>query len=90
MVAIGEHVRSDGTAVQPGVYRVVGTGNEVTLLQVADDDGRRRHTGEIVRVSATAFETEFDTAPDPDAGIAPQAWIRNAVQGVYWSIRRFL
>ncbi|GAB3683471.1 hypothetical protein GCM10028857_11080 [Salinarchaeum chitinilyticum] len=89
MAAIGDHVRSDGTAVSPGVYRVVGTGDEVTLLRVADPDGRRRHTGELIHVSVAALDTDFEPTADPDAGIAPRARIRNAVQGLYWSVRRF-
>jgi hypothetical protein len=48
---VGDHYHADGDRVEPGVYRVVGTGAEVALLRVADADGRRAHTGEFVHVA---------------------------------------
>lgn len=89
MAETGEHVRPTGASVTPGVYRVVGASDDVTLLRVADDAGRRRHTGELAYVSTAALKRDFEPAADPDSGITPRAWIRNAVQGMYWSVRRF-
>ncbi|WP_248515496.1 hypothetical protein [Salinarchaeum laminariae] len=87
MPEIGEHYRSDGASVRPGVYRIVGTSDGVTLLRVADDRGRRRHTGEILYVAAATIDEEFEPVGDPDAGFAPRASVRNAIQGLYWSVR---
>lgn len=65
-----DHVRPvEGTAVDPGVYRVVGRPDEdVVLLEVADADGSRVHTGHLERVPSTTFGTAFESAPNPDAG----------------------
>ncbi len=76
----GDHYRptptaSDATA-QRGVYRVVGTGDPVTLLRVADKDGRRQHTGETVRVDRAVLAEQFEPADDPDAGFSPLRWLR--------------
>ncbi|QIB72785.1 hypothetical protein G3I44_01970 [Halogeometricum borinquense] len=44
--AVYDHYRADDAAVSDGVYRVVGTDDEtVTLLRVADADGRRSNVG---------------------------------------------
>lgn len=97
-VAVGEHYRAiasaheDGIAASEasgGVYRVVGAGDPVALLRVTDGDGRRRHTGELVRVSPDAFDDAFDPAIDPDAGLSPVRGVRNQLQGLYWAVRRF-
>lgn len=90
MAAIGEHYRPVEATHPAGIYRVVGTSNEVTLLQVANADGRRRHTGELIHVSAATIEEAFEPASDPDAGLRPIGRIRNQLQGLYWSVRRFL
>lgn len=66
-----DHVRAtDQSPVAPGVYRVVGTGDPVTLVRVADDDGRRRNTGEVVSVPAATLSASFDPAENPDRGFA--------------------
>jgi len=87
MVEVGDHYRpGDGGAV----YRVVGTGEPVALLRVTDADGRRAHTGDLRRVAEEELESEFASAGDPDAGLSPVSAVRNALQGLYWSVRRFL
>lgn len=69
--AIYDHVRTtDDAPVQSGVYRVVGVGEEVTLLRVADASGRRQNTGEVVTVAAETV-AEFETADNPDIGFSP-------------------
>lgn len=88
---VGHHYRptaaaSAGTA-ERGVYRVVGTGERVTLLLVADRNGRRRHTGETVRVDRDVLSEQFEPAENPDAGVSPLAWLRGLVQGLVWSVR---
>jgi hypothetical protein len=88
---VGHHYRptaaaSAGTA-ERGVYRVVGTGERVTLLLVADRNGRRRHTGETVRVDRDVLSEQFESAENPDAGVSPLAWLRGLVQGLVWSVR---
>lgn len=65
-----DHVRVDADGPIPaGIYRVVGTGAEVTLLQVGDSDGRRVTTGEVVHVAQTSVE-QFETAENPDSGVS--------------------
>lgn len=90
-VEVGEHYRPTPSAAaataERGVYRVVGAGERVTLLRVADRNGRRRHTGETVRVDRDVLAEQFDPADDPDAGFSPTAWLRGLVQGLVWSVR---
>ncbi|PSQ41942.1 hypothetical protein BRD17_09885 [Halobacteriales archaeon SW_7_68_16] len=53
---------------QRGVYRVVGTGDPVALLRVADATADRVHTGELVRVERSSRERPrrgADTAGRP-------------------------
>ncbi|WP_132058322.1 hypothetical protein [Halorussus amylolyticus] len=88
MATVGDHYRPTADDRTPGVYRVVGASEEVTLLRVAD--GRRRHTGEIRRVPSRALDAEFERADDPDAGLSPVSLARNVLQGLYWQIRQFL
>lgn len=90
-VTVGEHYRpteaaADATAIR-GVYRVVGAGDRVTLLRVADEQGRRRHTGETVRVDRAVLAEQFESADDPDAGFSPLRWLRGQIQGLVWSVR---
>jgi len=90
-VEVGDHYRptesaSEATA-QRGVYCVVGIGNPVTLLRVADTDGRRRHTGKIVRIDRQVLAARFEPADDPDAGFSPLRWLRGLLQGLVWSVR---
>lgn len=85
------HYRPTGdTDHSPGVYRVVGTGDPVALLEVADAEGTRVHTGTLLRVDAETLATGFEPAADPDAGLSPLSALRNAVQGLYWSVRRLV
>lgn len=90
MTAVGDHYRPTGDALDPGVYRVVGTAEEVVLLRVGDADGRRVHTGEVSRVDPATLDAEFESAPDPDAGVGPVSAVKNALQGLYWSVRGLL
>jgi len=53
MPDIGEHDRRPGE--EAGVYRVVGAGEGVVLLGVADAGERRVHPGELIRVAPTRF-----------------------------------
>ena len=89
MVEVGDHYRSDGSAAPAGIYRVVGSTDTVCLLRVTNEDGRRRHTGELVRASAGTLEDAFESTTNPDAGVDPIASVRNQLQGLYWSVRRF-
>lgn len=87
---VGRHYRPVSGNHNPGVYRVVGTTDGVTLLHVADADARRVHTGETYRVEVSTLESEFEPTQDPDTGLSPTRAARNAMQGVYWSVRRFV
>jgi hypothetical protein len=86
MVATGDHFEdSDGC-----VYRVVGTANDVVLLRLTTPEGRRVHSGEVRRVSMSTLEAEFDHCANPDAGFTPLPTIINAIQGLFWSVWRFV
>ena len=87
---IGHHYRPVSGDHDPGIYRVVGTTDGVTLLRVADADARRVHTGETYHVEVSTLESEFEPAHDPDDSLSLATAVRNATQGVYWSVRRFL
>jgi len=67
---IYDHLRPvESSSHEPGIYRVVGTGEEVTLLEVGTAEGRRVHTGRTVRVPASAVEAEFEPVENPDSGV---------------------
>ncbi|MFB6227084.1 MAG: hypothetical protein ABEH88_00600 [Halobacteriales archaeon] len=87
---VGEHYRPVQGRHGGGVYRVVGASDEVTLLRVADADGRRVHPGTLRSVQRATLEADFEPAENPDAGVSPAETARNAAQGLYWSVRRFL
>ncbi|MFC7133808.1 MULTISPECIES: hypothetical protein [Salinibaculum] len=89
-----DHVRAtDRSSVPSGVYRVVGTGDPVTLVRVTDAEGRRRHTGQVVSVPAATLSASFDPAENPDQGfairdlVAPFVTVPQAV--AYWLRRLF-
>jgi len=89
MVEIRAHYCPTTDDYAPGVYRVVGTGDPVALLRVTDVDGRRRHTGHLERVPRSDLDEHFEPDDDPEAGLDPVSGIWNAVQGMYWQVRRF-
>ena len=61
-----DHVRSDGTTIDTGTYRVVGVPEgQVTLLRVADEGGRRVHEGKVVSVDRDEYD-RLETAANPD------------------------
>jgi hypothetical protein len=66
--------------VEPGIYRVVGRDDDsVTLLRVADSDGRRAVTGEVTAVDRSRLG-EFESADDPDRGFRPWEIVDGFVQ----------
>lgn len=83
--AVGDHLAVPDDGPHPaGVYRVVGYGDgSVTLLHVADRDGRRRHTGRLVAAESLAG-VERTTPPTDDGGVTDE--LRDAG----WQIRAFL
>lgn len=84
--SVSDHLRTDGTNGPPGTYRVVGTdGRRVTLLRVGDGEGRRVHTGEVVRVTRDDLDG-FVPVEAPTAERSPT----DPVSIVYWSLRAFL
>ncbi|MFC7080530.1 hypothetical protein [Halorussus caseinilyticus] len=94
MAELGEHYRptddardADGERLVPGVYRVVGSGDDVALLRVADARGRRAHTGELRHVAPATLSEAFERAADPGEA-SPLAAVRNALSGLYWSVRQ--
>lgn len=86
-----DHYEARSSAdIAPGVYRVVGTGERVALLRVTDAEGRRRATGELVRVPRDELAAGFEPARNPDRGFDPVRTARNAASGLFWSVRRLL
>ncbi|WP_206425029.1 hypothetical protein [Halosimplex salinum] len=99
--AVYDHVRpadgagdSDGDAetdgaVEPGVYRVVGTRAEcVTLLQVGDADGWRVNTGHVVIVDRDALDG-FGPADNPDGNRPAGDAVSNFLGDFVWQVRAF-
>jgi len=84
-----EHYRPGDTDLPSGVYRVVGTGDPVALLRVADAEGRRVHAGDLRHVPDDRTDA-LEPAADPDAGFDPRRFVRGRASGLYWSVRRFL
>lgn len=91
-VAVGDHYRAGtGTDLAPGVYRVVGTREgEVTLLRVADADGRRVHSGTVSYVPVGVVASALDPADDPDAGFSPLDAVAGLLDGMVWELRSLL
>jgi len=65
-----DHYRPAGADYPDDVYRVVGTGDPVVLVVVADADGNRINSGTVVRVSADELDG-FEPAENPDQGLRP-------------------
>jgi hypothetical protein len=87
---IGNHYRPIDDDHAPGVYRIVGTTDGVTLLRVGDADGRRLHAGAVSSLDRATLDAEFEPTTNPDTGLSPAGDLRNAAQGFYWSVRRLL
>jgi len=88
-------VRTDAEAnavdpgVDPGVYRVVGTGEStVTLLRVGDADGYRVTTGQVVTVERDALDG-FEAADNPDGNSPIGAMAVGALESLGWQLRTF-
>lgn len=83
-----EHVERQDSD-HPGTYRVVGvTDASVTLLHVADADGRRIHPGRTVSVSRTEYES-LPTASNPDSRGSLGEMVTSLPTAIYWSLRGF-
>jgi len=82
-----DHYRPTDADHPDGIYRVVGTGDQVALLRVGDADGRRVHTGDLLTVDDLA---EFEPAANPDGSRSPVALVSGFVESTYWSLRTFV
>ena len=88
-LSVSDHVAPADADHPDGVYRVVGTSDgTVTLLRVADGDGRRVHTGELLRVDADALGS-FERVGPPASTRSLGARAASAVEVGYWSLRAF-
>ncbi|MFB6103258.1 MAG: hypothetical protein ABEJ73_11935 [Haloplanus sp.] len=84
-----DHVTLTDTGHPDGIYRVVGTNDgTVTLLHVADGDGCRINTGELVTVSADEFE-RVDPAGIPTVDRSFGGTAVGALGRGYGSLRAF-
>jgi len=81
-----DHLRPTDGGLPGGVYRVVGTGDPVALLRVADADGRRVHTGVVVRVDREELSAFESVATPGDRGRDP----KKVVELTYWTGRVFV
>ena len=71
-----DHVRAtDDTAIPAGTYRVVGTGEEIALLRVGDEAGRRETTGEVVQVGRSTYGN-LEAAENPDSGLPLSGFVQ--------------
>jgi hypothetical protein len=87
MAAIYDHVELRDSDHPAGVYRVVGTADDtVTLLHVADSDGRRIHTGRTVSVSHDTYD-ELPPASNPDGGGSITDVLVSLPATGYWALR---
>lgn len=85
-----DHVRPIDADPPDGIYRVVGTDREtVTLLRVADADGRRVTTGEVVAVDRGDLDG-FAPAENPDGNRPLGAAVASKLELTYWSVRVFV
>jgi hypothetical protein len=68
---------------------VVGTDEDtVTLLYVADADGWRVNTGELVTVGREELDG-FDWVVNPDGNRPPRVAVASRLEMMYWSVRVF-
>jgi len=87
--AVYDHLWPTGTDYPDGTYRVVGTENDaVTLLRVANAQGRRVATGEVVSVPREELGG-FDAAENPDGNRPLGAALNSKMRALYWSARVF-
>lgn len=85
-----EHYRPSASDCPDGVYRVVGNGDEtVTLLRVANADGRRVNTGDVIAVNDAAFEA-FVRADNPDGNRPHGEVLVSKLRMGYWSLLAFV
>ena len=89
-LSVYDHFSPTDTDYPDGTYRVVGiSGEGITLLRVADADGRRVNTGEIITVSYDDLDC-FDSAENPDGNRSLGSALTSGVEMVYWSLRVFV
>lgn len=87
--ALGDHVWLDGEDHPAGRYRVVGTDGHLALLQVGDADGRRVHTGRVVRLPAAAV-ADRPAAQPPTCNRSAISLASGGHDHAYWSVRAFV
>jgi hypothetical protein len=87
MASLYDHVEVPNSDHSAGIYRVVGTTDDtVTLLHVADADGRRIHSGRIVSVSHDTYQ-QLPTASNPDGGGSITDLLASLPATGYWAVR---
>jgi len=88
--AVYDHFRLTDLDHPDGIYRVVGADDEtVTLLQVADADGRRVNSGEIVTLRSGEL-AECPDAENPDGNRPLGETIASNLKMIVWSLRVFV
>lgn len=88
--SVYDHFRLTDLDRPDGVYRVVGTDDEtVTLLRVADADGRRVNTGEVVTVRSDEL-AERPIVENPDGNRPLGEKVTSNLAVAYWSFRAFV
>ena len=87
MASLYDHVEVPNSDHSAGIYRVVGTTDDtVTLLHVADADGRRIHPGRTVSVSHDTYQ-QLPTASNPDGGGSITDLLASLPATGYWAVR---
>ena len=76
-----DHYRPVDADYAEGVYRVVGTGDPLRLLEVGDADGNRVTTGRVLAVPRADL-AGFEPAENPDSGFRPWQVVDGMVQEV--------
>jgi hypothetical protein len=89
-IGVYDHIRVSGTDQPDGIYRVVGVRDGgVTALKVADTDGRRIHTGEVVRLDQVTLD-DVTSVPNPDGNRPLVKTAASKLRMMYWSGRAFV
>jgi len=87
--SVYDHFRVTDLDRPDGVYRVVGIDDDtVTVLRVADADGRRVNSGEIVTVRSDEL-AECPEADNPDGNRPLGEKVTSNLLMTYWSLRAF-
>lgn len=68
MVEINDIYRIESSNYESGIYRVVGTSNNIVLVKIGDLNKNRIHTGHIIKTTEDKLQ-DFDNSDIPKKNI---------------------